>query len=195
MNVARILYPVRVLGPGDRIGVWVVGCHRACPGCSNPELWEQQPKYEISISDLLDIIRKIACQHPVDGFTISGGEPMNQAEELVDLVDSLQEISSDILVYSGYTLDDLRTSGSKAVQTVLSKIGVLIDGSYIEGLNDNSLLRGSSNQKIHILNPDFESRYRDYLQSTSNQIQNFTTSGGIISVGIHRAGFGRKRND
>lgn len=189
MNIARILYPVRVLGPGDRIGIWVVGCHRACPGCSNPELWEQQSKYDISIPELISIIRKIVSQRSVDGFTISGGEPMHQAEELSELIDRLQEISSDILVYSGYTLDELRLSSSKAILAVLSKTGVLIDGPYIETLNDNSLLRGSSNQRIHILNPDLEDRYFDYLQSTSNQIQNFITADGVVSVGIHRAGF------
>lgn len=195
MNIARILYPVRVLGPGDRIGIWMVGCHRACPGCSNPELWERQPQYEISIPELMSIIKKIASQHPVDGFTISGGEPMDQEEDLSALLDRLREISRDILIYTGYTLDDLKSSKDPSVCKVLSQISVLIDGAYIEDLNDNSLLRGSSNQKIHILKSDFENRYRDYLQSASNQIQNFTTSNGIVSVGIHRAGFRRKRNN
>lgn len=192
MNIARILYPVRVLGPGERIGIWVVGCHRACPGCSNPELWKQQPQYEISILELMGVIKRIASQHPVDGFTILGGEPMNQSEDLAALMDKLQEISRDILIYTGYTLGDLKSSKDPSVYKVLAQTTVLIDGAYIEDLNDNSLLRGSSNQKIHILNAEFESRYRDYLRSTSNQIQNFTTSDGIVSVGIHRAGFGRK---
>lgn len=195
MNIARILYPVRVLGPGDRIGIWVVGCHQACPGCSNPELWKQQPQYEISIPELMGVIKRIASQHPVDGFTISGGEPMNQSEDLAALMDKLQEISRDILIYTGYTLDDLKSTKDPSVCKVLSRTTVLIDGAYIEDLNDNSLLRGSSNQRIHILKVDFESRYREYLQSTSNQIQNFTTSDGIVSVGIHRAGFWRKRNN
>lgn len=189
MNIARILYPVRVLGPGDRIGIWTVGCHRACPGCSNPELWERQPQYEISIPDLMNIIKKIASQHRVDGFTISGGEPMNQSEDLAVLMDKLQKISRDILIYTGYTLDDLKSSKDSSICKVLSQTTALIDGAYIENLNDNSLLRGSSNQKIHILCSDFESKYRDYLRSASNQIQNFTTSDGIVSVGIHRAGF------
>ena len=47
MNVARILYPVKVLGPGKRIGIWLCGCDRECFGCSNPELWEPKPEYEL----------------------------------------------------------------------------------------------------------------------------------------------------
>ena len=40
--VARILYPVKVLGPGNRVGIWLAGCDHKCLGCSNPELWEQK---------------------------------------------------------------------------------------------------------------------------------------------------------
>ena len=64
-----------------------------------------------------------------------------------------------------------------------------IDGEYVEELNDNSRLRGSSNQRIHILKNQFESKYNDYITSSSNQIQNFTTTDGIVSVGIHRKSF------
>lgn len=49
MYVARILYPVMVLGPGKRIGIWFVGCRHQCKGCSNPELWETAEKYQITL--------------------------------------------------------------------------------------------------------------------------------------------------
>jgi anaerobic ribonucleoside-triphosphate reductase activating protein len=86
MNVARILYPVQVLGPGNRIGLWLCGCARACKGCSNPELWNPRPEYEIEPNKVFELIDKIASAHKVDGFTISGGEPMDQAKELSSLI-------------------------------------------------------------------------------------------------------------
>ena len=113
---------------------------------------------------------------------------MNQAGDLSVLVDRLSEISDDILVYSGYRLDELKNRGSDT-QAVLEKIAVLIDGEYIEEKNNDSRLRGSSNQEIHILNPEFAAKYQEYLDDGHNQIQNFTTSDGIVSVGIHRKGF------
>lgn len=114
---------------------------------------------------------------------------MNQPEELEKLITGLREISPDILVYSGYTLEELQRSEMEAIQSVLAQISVLIDGAYIEDLNDNSLLRGSSNQQIHILNHDLEGLYSRYLQSSTNKIQNFSTVDGIISVGIHHKTF------
>ena len=189
MNGARILYPVRVLGPGMRVGIWVAGCSRGCKGCSNPELWSQKPEYEISVDRLAALIGNLAREHEVNGFTITGGEPMNQADALVKLIGRLSVISSDILVYTGYTIEALREKHDPSIDAVLSGIAVLIDGEYIEALNDNTFLRGSSNQRVSVLNPAYREIYRRYLEEGHNQIQNFTTTDGIVSVGIHRRTF------
>lgn len=190
MNVARLLYPVRVLGPGDRIGLWVCGCSRGCEGCSNPELWEQRDEYEIALSELLSLIQRISVSHSVDGFTISGGEPMDQAKELSELIQQIQIIADDILIYSGYKLEELKKRSDPYTEHILRTAAVLIDGAYIEELNQDSVLRGSSNQCVHILNPKYQERYDHYFSTAHNQIQNFTTSDGIVSVGIHHRSFG-----
>ena len=71
----------------------------------------------------------------------------------------------------------------------LENISVMIDGKYVEELNDNSLLRGSSNQRIHILEEAQKNKYEIYLNTETNKIQNFTTNDGIVSVGIHKPDF------
>ena len=187
MNVARILYPVEVLGPGKRVGIWVCGCRRGCGGCSNPELWEQKPEYEVSINEISGLIGRIAESHEIDGFTISGGEPMHQALELVRLIEELKRYSEDILIYTGYRIEELQER-SDAV-AVLGQAAVLIDGEYLEEENTDVLLRGSENQRIHILNDDLREKYESYLATAHNQIQNFTTRDGVVSVGIHKKGF------
>lgn len=195
MNLARILYPVQVLGPGNRIGLWLCGCNRACKGCSNPELWVQREELEINVQDVVSLIRKITESYKVDGFTISGGEPFLQADELLLLLSYLTPISTDILIYTGYRLEELRELNSKSINGILDSAAVIIDGAYIEGLNNNSVLRGSSNQQIHIMNPSYEARYQQYLANTQNQIQNFITVDGVVSVGIHRKTFSRPYPD
>lgn len=189
MNVARILYPVEVLGPGKRLGIWVCGCRRGCKGCSNPELWVQKPEYEVTVEDLMSLVRRISDSHKVDGFTISGGEPMDQPEGLSQLITQLSAYSKDILIYTGYRIDELKKREDPATNIVLSRAAVLIDGEYREEENIDVLLRGSSNQRIHILIPEMAEGYEKYLASAHNQIQNFTTLNGVVSVGIHRKGF------
>lgn len=195
MNLARILYPVQVLGPGNRIGLWLCGCNRACKGCSNPELWVHREELEINVQDVVSLIRKISDSHKVDGFTISGGEPFLQADELLLLLSYLTPISTDILIYTGYRLEELRELNSKSINGILDSAAVIIDGAYMEGLNNDSVLRGSSNQQIHIMNPNYKARYQQYLANVHNQIQNFTTVDGVVSVGIHRKTFSRPYPD
>lgn len=182
MYVARILFPVQVLGPGNRIGIWLCGCPHRCEGCSNPELWNFQERYYTSVDTVLSMVQSITSQVQIDGFTITGGDPFYQYDELKELLAALAQINADILVYTGYTLDQL-------VEKDMSSIAVLIDGLYIKERNTNVPLRGSDNQVIHILNEEYRTAYEDYLASMHNQIQNFTTTDGVVSVGIHRPDF------
>lgn len=182
MYIARILYPVKVLGPGNRVGIWFCGCSHRCKGCSNPELWEANDKYLITLNNTVKLIKSIAQKGKIDGFTLTGGDPFFQYEELTKLITELKNFSDDILVYTGYTMEELEGKSLKG-------ISVLIDGRYIEELNDNSLLKGSSNQRIHIMDSSQKEKYENYLNTFSNKIQNFVTKDGVVSVGIHRPDF------
>ena len=183
MYIARILYPVEVLGPGKRIGIWFAGCHHHCKGCSNPELWDQPEKYHTSVDTVMALVNSIAEQHQVDGFTLTGGDPMEQADELPLLLEKLSTISSDILMYTGYLYNEISD------KDVLKFISVLIDGPYQEDRNHGQKLIGSDNQTIYYLKPAMEGRYKNYLADGESQIQNFTSVDGIVSVGIHRVGY------
>ena len=182
MYIARILYPVEVLGPGNRIGIWFCGCPRRCKGCSNPELWEFQERYKVDFSVVKKLIQQICEQNPVDGFTLTGGDPLYQYEDFRLLVDFLSEINEDILVYTGCKMEELQDKN-------LERIAVLIDGEYIEERNNGAVLRGSDNQQIYILNENLRKKYENYLLTATNQIQNFATADGYVSVGIHNKGF------
>ena len=188
MYITRILYPVEVLGCGKRVGIWFNGCPHHCEGCSNPELWEFQERYSVSLENVMQLIELIAKDNHIDGFTITGGEPFYQTDALNKLTEKLSIISDDILVYTGYELRELRNMNSESVESVISRIAVLIDGRYIAELNNNCTLRGSENQQIHILNEKYRQAYKEYL-THENRIQNFTVGNSVISVGIHKNDF------
>jgi anaerobic ribonucleoside-triphosphate reductase activating protein len=100
-----------------------------------------------------------------DGVTVSGGEPFEQPAELHRLVDYfIRRGVSDILVYTGYTVEELRCMKNPDVDGVLEKISVLIDGPYVvERDNGKGNLMGSDNQRIHYLIPKYKSLYEQYL--------------------------------
>ena len=182
MYIARVLYPVKVLGPGDRIGIWFAGCNHQCPGCSNRELWEQSPRYQTDLASVMKLIRLITDRYKVDGFTITGGDPFFQPDALREILIALKNINPDILVYTGLTFNEIKDTYGD----ILKNISVLIDGKYVEAENHGSLLRGSDNQRILILDEAKRSLYDRYLATQTSRIQNFSTNDGIISVGIHR---------
>lgn len=188
MFVARILYPVEVLGPGRRIGLWLSGCGRRCRGCSNPELWTRREDQAISAARVGALLRRLAQDHPVDGVTVTGGEPMDQADELARLLPLLSALTGDILLYSGYTLEALRARKDPATDEVLRRIAVLVDGEYREEMNGGLPLRGSANQRIHLFNEAYRSRYERYLAGES-RIQNFSLGDSVVSAGIHHPGY------
>lgn len=185
MYAARILYPVRTLGPGNRVGIWLCGCSHGCPGCSNPELWNREERFRISRERLLQLVGSIAAASEIDGFTLTGGDPLEQAEELALLLPELRRFSGDILVYTGYTLEQLRAMESPAVESVLRNTSVLIDGEYVQQRNFGMPLRGSDNQRIIYLDESLRGRYEELISGGSS-IQDFPAADGTVSVGIHR---------
>ncbi len=179
----RILFPVTSLGPGRRIALWVSGCGRRCFRCANPELWEQRPDQRITVGSVIAALDRIIAEKKPDGLTISGGEPFDQADALTALLDGLSEPPKDILVYSGYRRDDLERNSSQSA--LLLRASVLIDGVYVNELNEPSLtLRGSSNQQIWFLDPEKKELYEQYMR-LGRQIQNYVYDYRILSIGIH----------
>lgn len=185
MYVARILYPVNVLGPGKRIGIWFNGCNHHCPGCSNPELWEPQERYKTTLQTLMRLVKHICNNQAVDGFTLTGGDPFAQADALQQLLPELSKFSNDILVYTGFDYEEILLKYPE----IVSQIGVMIDGKYMQERNNGAVLRGSDNQRIIILNDRLADKYSCYLSTAQNEIQNFTSFDGVISVGIHKPGY------
>lgn len=181
LSLARIYYPVKVLGPGLRVGIWLNGCPRQCRGCISPELQKYDISKEVTVKQIVNMIRKISG--PIDGITISGGEPFLKREALGVLITNLLEISDDILIYSGYTLDELKQLQDYDVDYVLENCACIVDGPYIEELNDSKGLRGSSNQKIWI-NRYFD-RYSDF-DKEERRLQNVVYNDSVLTIGIPR---------
>jgi len=86
------------------------------------------------------------------GLTISGGEPFDQAREVLQLVRVVQSLAGDVevLVYSGYLLEELSTVGEPA-RRLLQEIDILVDGPYDADAGDRLRWRGSDNQRVHLL--------------------------------------------
>lgn len=188
MFIRRILYPVTTLGPHNRIVVWTQGCTKHCEKCENPDLWELPPDSsdELSVHEIATLLINCAQTQQVRSITFSGGDPLEQAADLFDLLSLIRPYYQDILIYTGYTYDELTTLfGFENMKTFQQLCDVLVDGRYVDALNDNcSGLRGSTNQTIHYFNQNLRPLYEDYL-AQGRTISNYAVGTSVVSVGIH----------
>lgn len=179
MNIHRIYYPVLTLGPGRRLGIWTRGCHRQCPGCMSPELWVPSPSCEIRMDVLRQMLDRILQNRPVDGVTISGGEPLEQEAELMDLLAFLRSRSvADVLLYTGLTRAEL---GGRA--DLLTQSATVVCGPYIIERNDGQALRGSGNQEILFADERTRRRYAPLLAGP-RAVQPVESARELFLIGI-----------
>lgn len=102
----------------------------------------------------------VLAQPDIEGITLSGGEPMQQAGGLADLVKMIRSKSPlGVVCYTGYTIEHLKERGTADQARLLAQVDLLIDGPYVEALHDSLCWRGSSNQRLIALTD----RYRHLL--------------------------------
>jgi anaerobic ribonucleoside-triphosphate reductase activating protein len=179
INVAQVAANMQVLGYGRRLGVWTQGCHIGCPGCVSPHTHEPRSGRAVKPAQLLDWLLKTNCA--VDGLTISGGEPTEQADAVLELIAAFrsQFPACDVLLYSGLTWRRLRSRHSQLVEVC----DVVVAGPYVQHLPPRAL-RGSSNQTVHLLTAFARERYADFERWPVHTQQVNISSERITTVGI-----------
>ena len=139
------------LGPGLRTVVWVTGCSRRCPGCMTPELLDAQ-RADMPVEEAAALVLEDADW---DGrLTVSGGDPFEQAPAVAALLRTLRaHRDCEVLVYTGYRLEELRSSGPEGSAALLREADMIIDGPFLWGTSNRLQWRGSDNQRFVALTP------------------------------------------
>lgn len=151
MRINGIISDSIVDGPGLRTTIFFQGCKRHCPGCHNPQTWECNTGLEITSQELLEAIREKGNQD----ITFSGGEPLLQAEEILELIPPLRQDGRNIWLWTGSRIEDVFAKkdyadcNSAAAGILLSEVDYIVDGPFDISKRDITLKwRGSSNQRI-----------------------------------------------
>lgn len=135
-------------GEGIRTVIWTQGCVHNCYGCHNPETHSFSGGVLTDTAEVINILSKLVGQ---DGITLSGGDPMCQAEACLEIAQYAKKIGLNVWCYTGYTFEQLiKMSETKPIiLELLKNIDMLVDGKFI--LSEKSMnikFRGSKNQRI-----------------------------------------------
>lgn len=184
VGLSRIHFPVTTLGPGRRLGIWFQGCSLRCEGCISVDTWATA-KTLIPIEQLM---RTLSSYLPlIDGITISGGEPFDQFEALLAIVVQLRERTKvDILVYTGYAVEDI----TDQLQQIKPYIDVLISDPFQRQSSQTLRLRGSDNQRLHCFTSQAVEKFAYYQQAVTTEDKvldvMFDAEGVVWFAGIPR---------
>ena len=159
----------RVNGPGMRAVVYFQGCNLGCDGCWNPATHT----FTGLSHEAQDVAEQVAAAHKtqfIEGVTFSGGEPMQQALDLLEVVRLLKRARPEIsiAIYSGYTERELDSGrfwtrcgiAQEARRRVWADIKQELDfavlGRFVAARPSKFPMRTSANQVLRI----FGDRYR-----------------------------------
>jgi len=94
----------RANGPGLRSVVFFQGCTLACQNCFNPDSHSFSGA-DVTIQAVAERVLQAHQEHGTEGVTFSGGEPMQQALALLELIQTLrQQVPSlSFGMFSGYS--------------------------------------------------------------------------------------------
>lgn len=171
-----------VLGATDhRVMLTLQGCsHTKCPGCTSSHTWDSNGGRLMPVNGL---IRWMQSLPRVDGITLTGGEPSDQAEALACLLLQFRSAfpSAEVVLYSALLWPRLQQNHTP----LINLCDVVIAGPYVASLPPTPLA-GSSNQTLHLLTPLAEQLYADRESWPLHRVQvgNLHQDNKVLMVGI-----------
>ena len=143
IRVLDINYGTSVDGIGLRTSIYCAGCQNHCPGCHNPQSWDENggepTSVEVLFKNIVDADMNV---------TFTGGDPMLHPEGFIELAQMIKNnTNKNIWCYTGYKFEDLIQHPIR--RKLVELCDVIVDGPYIESERDLSLhFRGSRNQRV-----------------------------------------------
>lgn len=192
VRISRTHSPVTNLGYGTRIGIWFQGCSIGCRGCVAVDTWSSDARDDTTVEEVMAYVRSRPDDElaQLDGITLSGGEPFDQPEALLELIRALRswraEIARpiDILCYSGHREERIRSEHSEIVEL----LDALIPEPFVLAQRAVIPLRGSANQRVIALTPLGTERYTgealERMTAQRDTMQVLIGDGRVLMVGI-----------
>ena len=119
-----------------------------CPGCFNPQTHgREEAGEEESVADVMGRI----LAEGTEGLTVSGGEPLQQAEAVVALLEAARAAGLSTLLFTGLAWEEVLRL--PLAQRIMRCVDVLLAGRYVAERRVAAGLLGSANQTVHLLSP------------------------------------------
>ena len=110
-------------GPGLRFVLFLQGCPLRCKFCHNPDTWRFEGGEEYTIDEMVRKILRYRTYIASGGVTISGGEPLHQAEFVLAMIRALHEEGIHVAIdTSGIYCEGTALEAAKEADLILLDI-------------------------------------------------------------------------
>lgn len=158
LRIAQTVTCTEAEGPGKRFAIWFQGCPLRCEACCNPEMLPTTGGELVSVDKLLTAILAARDSHDIEGITLIGGEPFAQPASAAQIAAAVQQAGLTVMIFSGFTLAEIRSTKNAACDNLLAHTDLLVDGPYDRTRPDISRRWvGSTNQQIHFFTERYQS--------------------------------------
>jgi len=151
LKIGKYLISQNVNGPGKRFVIWFQGCTIQCKGCFNSKFWDVNGGEFMEVEKIFGLILNAHKNEKIEGVTFTGGEPLDQAKNIIHLARKIKSINLTIVCYTGYLFGEIINGIVPFGYELLKYVDILIDGKFIEEEKAPLLWRGSRNQKVYFL--------------------------------------------
>lgn len=136
-------------GKGVNYTLFVQGCGHGCEGCQNPSTWDMSGGTEMSLEQIKEDIQSFVP--PVSGVTFSGGDPVYQIKETLELARWAQTCGLRTTLYTGFQMSEVKVIlAEQKCSLSEAPFDYIIDGCFIQSEKSNDVaFRGSFNQTIY----------------------------------------------
>jgi anaerobic ribonucleoside-triphosphate reductase activating protein len=111
----------------------------------------------MQLDDLVRLIAQAQTEHAIEGLTLIGGEPTAQAKSAAALARATQAVGLSVMMFTGHTLEELRSRGCPDIDDLLAHCDLVVDGPYDHTRPDTQRRWiGSTNQRIHVLSARYQ---------------------------------------
>ena len=157
MRLAGIYQESTVDGPGINMVIYTQGCPHRCSNCHNPSTHDEKGGVEMSVEEVKKKIKETKEATLITGITFSGGEPLSQLKDIVELAAFARELNLNTTLYTGYSLffkeEGVMAQGNKRLslrEDSFKDIDIIFDGPFKSSLRDtlSTPFRGSTNQRM-----------------------------------------------
>jgi anaerobic ribonucleoside-triphosphate reductase activating protein len=170
-------------GPGPRSVLWTQGCSLGCAGCFNPATHGAGGARR-SVSGLIDWV----VGNDVEGLTVSGGEPLEQADAVLELCRGCRKIGLSVVLLTGFSWRYLCRRRPQLVADLRDCTDVVIAGRYSQPQHLGAGLRGSSNKTVELLTDRYTRQQIDDIPAAEIIIN---ADGTVVVTGVDPVGFER----